>query len=175
MNHLALILFVARRNLFAFLIGSLAVFASSKALAQWSVVNLHPTGAAQSQALGIRNGLAVGWVDSAPGTTSIHPALWTGTAASHVNLGGLQNAGGRVYGTDGTQHVGGSAGAATWWTSTPGSVTSLQPPAPPNYSTFVADANGVFAGMQAGTALFITQNAGPNYQEAGIWNDTPGS
>src|SRR5690242_18845237 len=27
----------------------------------------------------------------------------------------------------------------------------------------------------AGTALFITQNAGPDYQEAGIWNDTPGS
>ncbi|WP_428303738.1 hypothetical protein [Lacipirellula sp.] len=175
MNRTALIAFIARRNLTALLVGCSTLFATSSARAQWSVINLHPAAAAESQALGIRNGIEVGWVDSAPGTTSIQPALWTGTAASYVNLGGWQNAGGRVLGTDGVQHVGGSGGAATLWTSTPGSVVSLQPPAPPNYSTFVADANGVFAGMQAGAALFITQNAGPNYQEAGIWNDTAGS
>jgi hypothetical protein len=175
MNCVALLSFSPRKNLIAFAVNYTMVIASPAAFAQWSVVNLHTAGAVQSQALGIRNGVEVGWVDSAPGTTIISPALWTGTVASHVNLGGLQNAGGRAFGTDGVQQVGGSIGAAVLWTTTPGSIVSLQPPAPPNYSTFVADAYGVFAGMQAGTALFITQNGGPNYQEAGIWNDTPGS
>jgi len=81
---------------------SFALVASTSAHAQWYVVSLHPNGATDSRTFGTRNGQQVGTVDG-------NAALWTGTSASHVDLGP-----GTAVATDGQYQVGNSPGAVRW-------------------------------------------------------------
>src|SRR4051794_38750395 len=62
-----------------FLVGTSASFA----LAQWSVVNLHPVGATESFALGVEDGNQVGYAGVGGNE---HASVWNGSAASWVDL-----------------------------------------------------------------------------------------
>lgn len=138
-------------------------FLANNTFAQWNVIDLHPAGATESRANAIRNGITVGVSD---GTG----ALWTGSAASYVNMGGAW-----IAGTDGVQQVGtGSSGTAIW-NGTPGSLNYVLAPAPPGYVLFGTEAHGVFAGMQAGTNGYLAIAGGINHLEAGFWLDTTAS
>jgi hypothetical protein len=137
------------------------VTAASNAVAQWTVINLHPAGATESKGYSIRNGVQAGYVDT-------NAAKWTGNVGSYVNLGGRI-----AYGTDGVQQAGFHAGGAGVWTGTPGSLIDLTPPPPAPPNSYVgSEAKGVFAGMQVGTNGIFMPTPGGFFTEAGYWLDS---
>lgn len=97
------------------------------ALAQWTFTNLHPTGAAESAAMGVshRPGGTVRVVGYAGVGANYHAALWGTTAATFVDLHPVTTAGPNsiAHATDGVQQVGvvfssSPIGAASIWTGT---------------------------------------------------------
>lgn len=139
---------------FALSVGTFGALCSS-VNATWSVTSLHPSGATNSVANGIRNGKIVGGVNA-------DAAVWT------VNVPGWSSLGpGLLYKTDGVQQVGRNASTAGVWTGTPGSYVPLFPTTTPNEIGAVA--SGVFSSEQVGTVLVLTFTVVGN---AGYWLDS---
>ena len=68
---------------------TLALAASTvlPAHAQWTLTNLHPAGSVQSECIAVEGGQQVGSAFfRGPAVTYEKPGLWTGTAASWVDL-----------------------------------------------------------------------------------------
>lgn len=147
---------------------SIAVVVSAHvASAQWTVTKLDPAGSTISNAFGTSGGQQVGFatvggVDRA--------SMWSGTAASWVDLHPAGSDFSFAWGTDGAQQVGfaafqgGLVGHASLWSGTAASWVDLQP-AGASYS----DALGVAAGQQVGFADFGST------RRAGLWSGTAAS
>jgi len=132
-----------------------------------SLIDLNPTFWTQSAATGIANGLQVGWAsrqtlcgECGGGRTTIysqHPFLWSGSAASAIDLTpfNLGFGAGQALGTDGVQQVGYgqqvlganafSAPYAVLWTGTADSAINLNP-----VGSIESQAKAVFGGQQVG-------------------------
>jgi hypothetical protein len=147
------------------------------AQAQWTVVNLHPTGSSESRALAVRDGQQVGYatVVSAGGWASIHAALWSGSAASYVHLDGRPQGTGYsiAHGVHGGQQVGefytlgpGQFKRATLWSGSALSRVELHPP-----GSIASEVRCMSAQHQAGSADF----GGQGQFHAGIWSGTAAS
>nr|MDQ2985192.1 hypothetical protein [Armatimonadota bacterium] len=139
------------------------IFAAS-ATAQWTVVNLHPGGAEMSRAFAVRDGKQVG---SAVVGGVVRASLWSGTAASWVDLSPVgQQGGSEAVGLDGPMQVGhasvNGSGGACYWSGTAGSWVNMHPGGSWSY---IMDAD---AGTQVGVVGF-----GLNH--AALWSGTPGS
>lgn len=124
----------------------IAFATASGVYAQWTVINLHPAGATQSEAYGIFDGQQVGMCIVG---SNAHASLWSGSAGSWVDLHPAGATSSEAHGVGGGQQVGyGAVGGvyrAFLWSGTPGSVVDLSPP----WSTF-SRAFGVSGGQQAG-------------------------
>lgn len=145
------------------------------ARADWTVTVLHPAGATESSA----NGVAVheGVLQQAGGAVfggASHAALWTGSAASFVDLhpAGDYTAS-AAYGIGGGQQVGvaavvipsfGTFQFAALWTGTATSYVSIAP------SGGNSVAFGVAGGQQVGS---LTEHAYPNDESGCVWSGTP--
>jgi hypothetical protein len=138
-----------------------------------SRIDLHPAQWGQSVAAGVSGGRQVGWATrSVPCTTKkgrcnggdrieTHPFLWSGSAASAVDLTplGLGYGAGRALGTDGVQQVGFgqqvlsitafSGPFAVVWSGTADSAVNLNPP-----DSGSSQANAVSGGQQVGYGYF---------------------
>lgn len=126
--------------------------------ASWTYQLLHPAGATDSVAYGIRNGKIVGYVDG-------NAALWTVDTPGWVNLGA-----GKAYNTDGVQ-VAGNTISTPWVCTTSGANwTNLTPPNNlfPNFLLGLASA--VFDGMQVGSVY-----SNPLIPNACYWLDSASS
>ena len=107
-------------------------------------VQLNPSGFASSNAFGIWGNQQVGSGVLSSGQQ--HALLWTGTAASVVDLtSGTVPHLGKADATDGAQQVGWAGGAAALWSGTPGSYVNL---GPSNYP--YSEATSVWNGVQVG-------------------------
>jgi hypothetical protein len=141
---------------------------SSMASAQWSVVNLHPTGASQSNGLGVGDGQQVGF---ALGAGSDAAALWSGTAASWVNLHPANATISHAFAAAGGQQVGDAFVKnqlrASLWTGSAATWVDLSPA-----GTFRSQAAGVFGGQQVGYArIGLFDHAGFWTGSAASWTD----
>jgi hypothetical protein len=105
-----------------------ALVAVKSAEAQWSVTNLHPSGASFSIARGISGGQQVGEVGLG-GTT--RAALWLGNAASFTDLHPIGATLSSAYGVYGGKQVGfatiNGVDRATMWQGSAASLTDLHP------------------------------------------------
>ena len=151
-----------------------------------SFVDLNPVGWNTSVAMGVGGGQQVGVANRqqvcgerkggcGSGTyTVMQPFLWTGTAASAVNLtpSNLGYGGGEAYGTDGVQQVGAgrqsfgfgaySQPFAVLWTGTAASAVSLNPT-----SSTESAALAVAGGQQVGYIY--------SFQHAALWTGSAAS
>ena len=130
-------------------------FTSFPAVAQqWTVVNLHPAGAAASQANGVADGQQGGL-----------GGYWTGTAESFVSLG----PGALVYGVGSGQQAGrfvdGNLRACVW-SGAPESRVVLHPA-----GAFISEATGTHDGTQVG---WVGQT-GTTPPHAVLWNGSAAS
>ena len=126
-------------------------------------VQLNPTGFTSSVAYGIWGNQQVGVGYDSDGNP--HALLWTGTAASAVELtSGPAPRIGKADATDGAQQVGVAGGAAALWTGTQASYVRL---APPGYTA--SEATSVWNGVQVG---FGGELPSP---DALLWHGTAGS
>src|SRR3990172_2667089 len=82
---------------------SLSVILGGSAQAQWTVTSLHPAGVSDSEAHGVGGGQQGG---SAWDGVQQRASLWTGTAASWVDLSPAGTAHSGVNGVSGGQQVG---------------------------------------------------------------------
>lgn len=138
-----------------------------------SRIDLNPSQWTQSFAAGVGGGRQAGWATrSVPCTTKkgrcsggekteTHPFLWSGSAASAVDLTplGLGFSAGRALGTDGVQQVGFGLQAlslnafggpfAVVWSGTADSAVNLNPP-----DSGSSQANAVSGGQQVGYGYF---------------------
>lgn len=138
-----------------------------------SRIDLNPAQWDQSAAAGVAGGRQVGWATrrvlcttkkgSCPDgrRTEFHPFLWSGSAASAVDLTplGLGFGAGRALGTDGVQQVGFgqqvlginafSGPLAVVWSGTADSAVNLNPP-----DSGSSQANAVSGGQQVGYGYF---------------------
>ena len=155
-----------------------------------SLVDLNPGVYTQSAATGIANGQQVGWATrqascienkgacgGGNGTyTVIRALLWTGSAASAVDLTpfNLGYGAGRAWGTDGTQQVGigyrqigPTAFTGPWaviWSGTYASAVNLNP-----NGASVSEARAIAGGQQVGYAIFAAR------PQAILWRGTSAS
>ena len=135
-----------------------------------SAVSLHPAGAALSNALAVADGHEGGWIQLTNGSGPYHAALWSGSAASFVDMNGafLES---QVLGMAAGQQVGwarpfGAGGPyAIVWNGTAASAVNFNPPGA-GTSTLWATCGSA----QAGSAPFAGFGG-----DAGIWFGTPGS
>jgi hypothetical protein len=137
------------------------------AQAQWTVVNLHPAGATgNSSAAGVDGAQQVG---SARVGANDHASLWTGTAASWVDLHPPTALASSARDVSGGKQVGwivteaGAVGARLW-SGTAGSAVNLAPA-----GSMESQARGGGAGAQAGWARLA------GVDQAGWWKDTSAS
>jgi hypothetical protein len=133
--------------------------------ATWETVNLHPPGSINS-VLGATTGTRQG------GTSSAHAGLWSGTAASFVDLHPSAGAASEfLLGMSATQQVGyfndGTYLHACLWNGTAASFVDLNPAAVANYSYAYATDGTTQAGYAVITA---TSNS-----HACIWTGTAAS
>jgi hypothetical protein len=148
--------------------------AAVPAHAQWTVVYLHPAPVHDSDGYGIGGGQQVGATHAAPGSP-VHAALWTGSAASWVDLnpGGIVDSS-EAFAAGGGQQVGdvhiagGTSIHASLWSGTAASWVDLNPP-----GALFSDARGVRAGQQAGYGEFGTPVVAQSH--AGLWTGTAAS
>ncbi len=147
-------------------------FASALALclvigvnAQWTVVNLHPAGATNSEAKAVSGGQQVGYA-TVGGVT--RASLWSGTAASWVDLHPVGGTSSQALGMSGGQQVGaaivGGINRASLWSGTAASWVSLHPAGA--ISTY---AHGMSGGQQAGDATV------GGIDRASLWSGTAAS
>ena len=132
------------------------------ASAGWTVINLHPTGASESEAYGVSGGQQVG---RAGVGGQHHAGLWSGTAASWVDLNALGSSNSVAYGVSDGQQVGflylDNSTHAGLWSGTAASWVDLNPA---GVSGSVAE--GVSGGQQVGYAW-----VGDQYH-ASLWSGT---
>lgn len=140
---------------------------------QYNIVILHPSGLPRSAGYGIGNGQQVGqalWTGVDP--SSQQATLWTGTAASAVNLNPPSHPASSAVDTDGSIQVGATIDPlgnssvlfkAALWQGTAASYVDMSPPNA-NYSFIAAVDNGI----EVGTADLPQETAG-------YWTGTPGS
>ncbi len=146
------------------------------ALAQWTFTNLHPTGAAESAAMGVgAAGGTVRVVGYAGVGANYHAALWGTTAATFVDLHPVTTAGPNsiAHATDGVQQVGvvfssSPIGAASIWTGTAASWQSVTPVVP--FGTV-----GVIYGVAANVQVGATTTGGTGIsRQATSWSAVGG-
>lgn len=155
-------------------ITTLAAVLTVCANAQWTVISLNPSGATESRVNAVRDGQQVG---SAVVGGVRKASLWTGTAASWVNLSSITAVASEAYGVSNGQQVGYMehyTGQFTWngekragiWTGTGASFLSLHP------AGYTAEATVAYAtdGQQQ-VGEFQTYDLWP----AIMWNGTAGS
>jgi hypothetical protein len=134
-------------------------------------IDLHPTGATFSQASGVAGGQQVGSAQF-PGLP-LRAGLWTGTAASWVDLhpAAAGGASSLAVDVDGGQQVGfafvGQGYRASLWTGTASSWVDLHPA-----GAFLSEAHGVHDGQQVGRATFSLPN---DPYHAILWSGTAAS
>ena len=127
-------------------------------------VELNPPGFRSSVAYGVWGNQQVGQ-GRASSDNNPHALLWTGTAASFIDLtSGPAPHLGHADATDGVQQVGMAGGAAALWTGTPGSYVSL---APSGYTS--SEATSVWNAVQVGFGGELPSPA------ALLWRGTPDS
>ena len=155
MLHTNFISRVAGRSICA---AYLAVGLASSALAGWTFTDIHPVGATNSYARGIRNGKIVGSVDG-------NATTWTLNVAGSISLGA-----GNLLRTDGVQQAGTRGIQPAVWTGSLASYLSLATTPSINGGT----CNGVFNGEQVGSMFF---NSLFQYASSGAcyWLDSPGT
>ncbi len=144
---------------------AVVAMSSAAALAQWTAVNLHPSGATLSRAYAGSGGRQGGVAQQSA-------ALWSGSAASHFQLGSPVFGTTVVQGIDGDQQVGWLGTSqdprAIMWSGTPASLVVL---APANSADSAALA--AHDGEQVGYArVFNVPNSGVH---AGLWHGTAAS
>jgi hypothetical protein len=154
--------------------GNQAKWASLWAGAAQSISILHPGSAfIQSEILGTAPGQQVGWAEHTG--QAEHAAMWTGSAASYVDLNPPGAGLSFLYGTCGSAQVGyanlaGNNGAGIWF-GTPDSFISLAAFLPAGYyqsvATCVAEANGTYY-----VGGYATSSATHN-DEAFMWVGVP--
>ncbi|MEK6700693.1 MAG: hypothetical protein AABZ53_00375, partial [Planctomycetota bacterium] len=149
--------------------GSAVLLVASTANAQWTVTNLHPAGASESNAVGVSGGQQVGY---AIVSNTRRGYLWTGTAASAVDLtptGGGES-GSEAYGvSDGYQvgyaRFGGELSIrARMWSGEANAWADLHP-----FSASYSIAYGALGGQQVGLASIA------GAERASLWTGTSGS
>lgn len=137
------------------------------ARAQWTVIRLHPAATTGSDAYGVGTGQQVGFARVGPTVGHTRASLWTGSAASWVNLHPAGGDYSYCYAADSGQQAGdviiGGFDHASLWTGTAASWVDLHPA-----GSFSSSANGVHAGQQVGWT-----NIG--YPRAALWTGTAAS
>ncbi len=136
--------------------------AASTAHAQWTVTNLNPAGAGgSSSALGANGGQQVGYA-------GYHASLWSGTAASWVDLHPAVANYSQADGIGGGQQAGyarvGGNDHASLWSGTAASWVDLNPAGVPDSYCL-----GVGGGQQVGYAVV------DNIYRAALWSGTAAS
>lgn len=131
--------------------GSVAVLSTIAAASTgWTVTNLHPAGATESIAYGLREGQQVGWATL---SGAHHAGLWNGTAASWTDLHPANATMSRAYAVDHGQQVGiavltsSAAERPSRWNGTASSWSNLKPDAPSGQAS--AAISTAFAGHVA--------------------------
>lgn len=153
----------------AFLL-SIGVFALvGTAAAQWTVINLHPSGASYSYAAGMDVGTQVGEIGTG---TSSHASLWHGTPASCVDVNPIGAAGSYLTDSSGGQQVGtafvdyfGGTAHAGLWSGTAASWVDLNP-----LGATSSEARGTDGVHQVGNA-----HLNGSYYHAILWSGSANS
>lgn len=148
-----------------------AGLAVSAANAQWTVVNLHPTGALQSAATGVSAGQQSGWAQLGPTVGHTRASLWTGSAASWVNLHPATTTYSRAYAAGDGQQVGEAPvnlSRAALWNGSAGTWVDLHPAAAGENASI---AYAVSGGVQVGSANVLGWHASLWTGSAGSWVD----
>ncbi len=153
-------------GVFAF-IALLLVFPGSPARAEWTAINLHPANAPRGSFLfGVADGQQVGVRYRDEDGVAL-AALWSGTAASYVDLNPPQTLS-LAYGVSQGKQVGGlySEGDAVLWSGTANSYVNLHPA-----GTFLSEARGIRGNQQVGWVI-LTEQGGGGDTHASLWSGT---
>ncbi len=137
---------------------------STPAYAAWDVTILNPAGAGNSWAFG---GNGTQQVGVAVIGSDEHAGLWSGSAASWVDLNPAGSQSSRAEATSGTQQCGSADGHAGLWSGTAASWFDLNPAGATS-----SVASGISGTRQAGYAYLP---ADPYHSHAGMWNSTGAS
>ena len=152
----------------SFLIFLAVILISSSAFAGWEVTYLHPAGSIESNAWGVSGGEQVGYAKFG---SSYHAGLWSGTAASWVDLKPAGSTSSWAYGVSGGQQVGyadiGTREHAGLWSGTAASWVDLNPA-----GSFWSYAYGISGGQQVGSTLDPLTDY---YTHASLWSGTAAS
>ncbi len=130
----------------------------------WTVVRLHPVGAAGSLANAVGSGQQVGQTYDPSGASQTHAALWSGTAASWVDLNPAGSVWSSADAVDGGQQVGYAAGHASLWSGTAASWVDLNPAGAEG-----SWGKGIGGGQQVGYAIV------GGVHRASLWSGTAAS
>jgi hypothetical protein len=123
---------------------------SGPAHAQWVATSLHPAGATVSEISAVTTEGEVGSVRLASGAWQ--PSLWSGIAASWLDLSTGPPLNGNAYGAVSGTQVGMLAGHAVLWHGSPQSLVDLHPPGLPFSSVALAAAGDQQVGYYAGVS-----------------------
>lgn len=148
-------------------IGALAVLTllPGTAHAQWTVTALNPVGAADSRALAASSSLQGG---TALVESAFHASLWSGSAASWVDLNPAGATGSIITAMSGSQQVGratvGNVNRASLWNGTAASWVDLSPA-----GAMDSAANATSGTQQVGSVFIDGLN------RASVWSGTAAS
>ena len=141
--------------------------------AQWTLTNLHPAAASTSRATGVHGGQQVGY--AMVGGVYQHASLWTGSAASWIDLmpaGAFES---RAFAVDAGVQAGWASGSPTpyahagVWSGAAAAWVDLHPNVfPPFTHSFVS---GAGSGMQVGAVYPL----GGTYWRASLWSGSAAS
>jgi hypothetical protein len=150
---------------------SMAVIAlcAAAARADWTAINLTPTGAYESRVYAVTTTTQYGTAGFSTPPTYLQASAWSGSAASWTSLS-QPGAGGQIYGTDGLHQVGagpgGPGGGAVLWTGTAASLTTLHPT-----GAYASQASAVSGDHQYGWTYVST----PAQKMAAMWSGSAAS
>ena len=155
-----------------FVICGIAAIAAS-AIAQWTVVDLTPSGAAGAGATCVGESQQGGW-------STVGGSLWTGTAGSWVNLNPAGSTTSRINGCSNGQQAGsaiiGGVTCAGLWSGTAASWVNL---GVANWTS--SGVTGIASGVEVGSAGWVTVSGhGKNqvttsFTHAGLWRGSAAS
>ncbi len=150
---------VSTRRRFAAIGAVLALAVATSA--QWTFVNLHPTGATESKAWGVSGGQQVGYALMGG---HYRASLWSGTAGTWVDLTPAGSQDGWAYGISGASQTGVADNGASFWSGSAESWHDLNP-----VGAVESWAWGTSGGTQVGWARV------GGVQRASLWSGTSGS
>jgi hypothetical protein len=136
------------------------------ALADWTVIPLHPAGAYATAVGGVTATQQVGFWQATSFSNS-KPVIWSGTSGSMINLAPNPSDYGLLYGLSGSTQFGMFRGQAALWHGTPESRVSLHPSGAPSDSG--SDVFGMSGSEQVG------QYFTPGVGHAAVWHGTSAS